>query len=279
MDRELLLFVMAAVVCAPVIVLVASLPWPTVHSGTAREVEASAWRAIWLPFLPASVILAALAGWAVTEPADAEAVGPVPLSCAVVVGLLATRALARAVLAACARPRGVVAGTFGLVRPRPVIDPRLCEVLDERAMRAVELHELAHARHFDPLRVLLAQLATDLLWFLPTPRRRLVAWLDSLEIARDEEAIALGAGPTDLATAILTCAAWNAGARAAGGVGITGAALEARIHRLLDHTGHAERPPEPARAWPAVALSQVAAAMAGATFGETIVAWLTRHLA
>lgn len=279
MDRELLLFVLVAMLCTPAVYLAAALPWPTPCSAAPRDIEAVAWRAIWLPFLPAALILAALGGWAVAEPAEAETVGPLSVGAAVAVGLLATRALVRAAKAACARPRGVVAGTFGLVRPRPVIDSRLREALDEPAMRAVELHEIAHARHFDPLRVLLAQLATDLLWLLPAPRRRLATWLDALEIARDDEAIAMGARPTDLANAILTCAAWNTEARSAGGVGITGAALAARVRRLLDHTGDAPLPLEPARAWPVVAISLVSAAIAGATFGETSIAWLTRHLA
>jgi hypothetical protein len=78
-----------------------------------------------------------------------------------------------------------------------VVSPALAEVLDPAALRAVHEHESAHARHHDPLRIWLAELAADLQWPSPSARARLQSWPETLELARDDEARERGAqGPT-----------------------------------------------------------------------------------
>lgn len=91
----------------------------------------------------------------------------------------------------------------GVLRPRILISPRLANALQDRELEAVVEHERAHARHRDPLRLWLAQLATDLQWPWPQARVRFRAWIHALELARDEEALARGVDGADLAAAIL----------------------------------------------------------------------------
>ncbi|MGH8257493.1 MAG: hypothetical protein ACRET0_14925, partial [Steroidobacteraceae bacterium] len=57
--------------------------------------------------------------------------------------------------------------------------------------------------HRDPLRIWLAQLVTDLQWPWPAAQRRLGAWLEALELARDQEARACGIDGAELAAAVL----------------------------------------------------------------------------
>src|SRR5215471_8634601 len=44
--------------------------WPAVHlqSGSARALERITWGRIWLPIVPALMVVAALCGWALVEP-------------------------------------------------------------------------------------------------------------------------------------------------------------------------------------------------------------------
>src|SRR5207247_683225 len=127
--------------------------------------------------------------------------------------------------------------TVGLLRPWIVFSPRLAKQLDDRQIEAALEHEHAHARHWDPLRIWLAQLATDLQWPWPQARERMEQWLIALELARDEEARVSGIEGTDLADAIITSARFcqnaNLSAQAAALTG-QAVALTERIARLLD---------------------------------------------
>jgi beta-lactamase regulating signal transducer with metallopeptidase domain len=108
-------------------------------------------------------------------------------------------------------------------------------LLDPDALAAALAHERAHVRHRDPFRIWLAQIATDLQGLGPFARRRLDAWLESLEIARDEDARSEGVRGEDLAAAVLAVAKMSAPATGAV-AGLTGtqASLASRVRRLLD---------------------------------------------
>jgi beta-lactamase regulating signal transducer with metallopeptidase domain len=93
--------------------------------------------------------------------------------------------------------------TVGFFRPRIIVSPQFAEAIDKQALAAAMEHEGAHARHRDPLRLWLAQLATELLWPAPAATLRLQIWKRALEIARDDEARSRGAAGPDLAAAIL----------------------------------------------------------------------------
>jgi beta-lactamase regulating signal transducer with metallopeptidase domain len=117
-----------------------------------------------------------------------------------------------------------------------VFSPRLAKKLDDRQIEAALEHELAHARHWDPLRIWLAQLVTDLQWPWPQAHERMHRWLIALELARDEAARAAGIEGTDLAEAIIVSVRFRQDANPPTQATLTGqaAALKERIARLLD---------------------------------------------
>jgi hypothetical protein len=184
-----------------------------------RATERLRWRAVWFPALPPALAFAALAGWAVQEPADAERVHVGYAVLAAPTAFTWARALGRAGVALVRGRRAAgPAVTVGLFAPRVSIDPRFARTLDCDELVAVRAHEEAHARRCDPLRVWLAQIATDLQWPLPGAAARYVEWRAALELARDEEARLAGADGGALASAIvkaLRMRAWAASPHAA----------------------------------------------------------------
>jgi beta-lactamase regulating signal transducer with metallopeptidase domain len=160
------------------------------------------------------------------------------IACAALFGLVLVRAAVRAVRALRAPVRAPAAMTRGLLRPRVVIAPELSARLDERALRAAIEHEAAHARHRDPLRLWLAQIATDLQWPSKAAGQRLVDWRNALELARDAEACDRVEG-SDLAAAVIEAARLGRAGHCDAVVGLVSDAGRAhafsdRIHRLLD---------------------------------------------
>jgi beta-lactamase regulating signal transducer with metallopeptidase domain len=123
----------------------------------------------------------------------------------------------------------------GLLRPWIVFSPRLAKALEDRAIEAALEHERAHARHWDPLRIWLAQLATDLQWPWPQARDRFAQWMLALELARDEEARAAGVDGSDLASAVLASARFRHNVTPFSSAALTGEprAIKERIARLL----------------------------------------------
>src|SRR5712692_7209535 len=106
-----------------------------------------------------SAVASALCGWALLEP-DPVPEG-VPTSLILMSTpflLLLTRAAVRAGWALIADPGDPGTATVGLLRPWIVFSPRLAKKLDDRQIEAALEHERAHVRHWDPLRIWLAQL-------------------------------------------------------------------------------------------------------------------------
>ena len=230
MDRELVLGMLALLLCGAAMGAFGWLRAPTT-TGSPLEEERTRWGAIWLPLLPAAVIFFALGGWALAEPDDAEPVPMFVLLLALPFAILWIRALVRAGRALMPM-KHVAAATVGLVKPRVVVSPDLAAALDPMALAAAIQHETAHARHRDPLRIWLAQLATDLQWPWPAARRRFRSWLEALELARDAEARLDGVAGEDLAAAIVAAVqlsrAWTLAALDGNGV-----ALVRRVAALL----------------------------------------------
>jgi hypothetical protein len=67
MSRDLVLATVALVLCGAVMALLGLLPARRLDRGeglaSARGLEKRAWRALWLPALPAAIALATLLGW------------------------------------------------------------------------------------------------------------------------------------------------------------------------------------------------------------------------
>lgn len=273
MNRELLLLGLTALVGGGAAWLVA--PLCNVPSCGAYEPvwqqERRAWRWLILPLVVVAGGTAMLLGWALQEPevSDERLTWLAWIAVAVVL-MLWLRAVARLGYAISVRPALPIA-VVGLARPSVVIDPRLREMLDDDAFAAALAHEAAHARHRDPLRIALAQLAADLQWPWPQPRRMLARWRELLEQTRDDEAVLAGVRPDDLAAAIVGAARWSV--RGAGAGLTDGRGLERRIRRLLDGAP----PDRPRRSWTFAILVVVGLAVAlviGFAVGDELLARL-----
>ena len=272
MDRELVLATLALPLCGAALLagslLRLRLRAPT-SSRSARALERHTWARIWLPLLPAALVLAFLTGWALQEPEDAEVAQPLLVIAAIGCAVIWLRAGTRAIRAL--RPASGLAMTSGLLRPRVTIAPSLAAHLDPRALAAVHAHEAAHARHRDPLRLWLAQLATDLQWPSQTARQRFADWRSALELARDAEACESVDG-SDLAAALIGAAQLGAGSSATVGLlGDSDRAFADRIHRLLEPSPIDRAPAS--RRWIGVLVMLSLAAAIGAAYGEAIVGW------
>ena len=252
--------------------------WPAVHlqSGSARALERSTWRRIWLPIVPALMVVAALCGWALVEP------DPVPenvpwslVLMGVPFGLLFMRAAARSGSAWMASQQDPATATVGLLRPWIVFSPYLAKRLRHPQIQAALEHERAHVRHRDPLRIWLAQLATDLQWPWPPARERLHQWLTALELARDEEARAAGVDGTDLAEVIVASARFTGQANLSTQAALIGepSSLKERITRLLNPLTEALDETNPvSRVLPWLLPPSLLVAVAlGSVFGERVI--------
>jgi hypothetical protein len=236
-DREVVLAVLALCVCTPLAMACGAVPTEHASLPAGWQLERFWWRRVWLPIVPTALAMALLVGWAMQEPDESdEVVTRVAVWLALFFALIWIRAASRAVRSlARASDGGMAAATVGLLRPRVIISPALTRMLDPNVVNAVREHEAAHARHADPLRIWLAQLATDLQWPCPAAHARWQAWREALEFARDDEARSRGADGADLAEAILALIRLRLGAplSTAAMVGNDGATLRARISRLL----------------------------------------------
>ncbi len=240
MEREALLAIVALALVGAVVWFLA-LPigrmWPRAPGS-----EPVAWWRLVFPLFAGVVVLAFLLGWALQapDPADQRAGIALHLLAIFTTGMV-IRALIRSVSSlrsyACAR---IPIGTIGLLTPRIVVSEEFRRRAPAAVLTAALAHEAAHARGRDPLRIWLAQLAADLQWPIPGTGRRLSAWLLALEVRRDDEAVANGVPPEDLAEAILTAARLHCAptTRLCAGAAGSGEGIAWRVRRLLSLEAH-----------------------------------------
>ena len=276
MSRDLVLATMVLVLCGAGAWLASWFPdgrdEPEGPQTSGRRLERRSWRRIWLTMLPAALGLATMLGWSLQEPSVTdEPLRPAVALIALPLALLWLRCAARACLALRAPRLPPALATVGLLRPRIVLAERVRGALDPEALAAALAHERVHVRHRDPLRIWVAQIATDLQWPSPSARGRFDRWLSALELARDEEARLAGVPGEDLAAAVVAVARLSS--RHAGGAvaALTGAetSLASRIERLLHPV-----PPDSARRslWvPLVVVASLAAGViVGAQYGDAL---------
>lgn len=104
-----------------------------------------------------------------------------------------------AVLFEDARPQAFCAG---LLRPRIYVSTGTLRALGSDELDAVMAHEAHHARLHDPLRVLIARVLSDALFFLPAVRRLADRYSALAELAADSAAVR-ARGTQPLASALL----------------------------------------------------------------------------
>lgn len=235
MDPELVLTIVAAVLFA-VVVWLGALAQGLFDRG-AGDTEQRAWWALVRPLSAWGVVFAFLWGWSLQEPNPAdERVGLHLELLAVVAAVIALRALVRAIRAArTPPPTSIPIATVGLLHPRIVVSQTFYDDAPPEVVAAALAHEKVHVERRDPLRILLAQLVTDLQWPVPGVSRRFASWLLALEADRDSAALAEGADAEDLAEAIVTAARLQCGPLRAAAAAAAGAGdhIRWRVQRLL----------------------------------------------
>ena len=275
MNRDVAFCALALSVCGLLTWCFGALPLRAPLDSSGVRMERARWWRLWLPLCPAALALALLAGWAWQEPARTdEILSPLALLTSLPVALVWTRAAWRAwrALGAAHRvaDRTDAAVAVGLWRPRVIVGAAFRQTIDDRALEAAVAHERAHVRHRDPLRLWLAQIATDLQWPARAASRRLSTWAAALELARDDEAREEGVRGEDLASAIMSALRLRrARVRPGAAACLTGqeGTLLLRLRRLLA--------PLPASSTGApgrglgLALALAALLLAGATLGLT----------
>ena len=80
---------------------------------------------------------------------------------------------------------------FGLLKPRICLSTGLIDALSDQELKAVLMHEDFHRRHYDPLRMLLAESMAAMLFFLPAAAEWRDLFLTSTELAADRHAMRL----------------------------------------------------------------------------------------
>lgn len=135
-----------------------------------------------------------------------------------------------------------VAFCFGLLRPRIMFSTCLLERLGDDEREAALWHEVAHARRREPLRSLLARLATKALFWLPAVGDLLDRYLLARELAADRFALEK---TSRRALAGALCSVMDDPAPA-GAVGLADL-TSARVERLLDPTAPLPRVFQPHR--------------------------------
>jgi TonB family protein len=96
-----------------------------------------------------------------------------------------------------------VPAVAGLLKPRIVVPERAAMELDTEELRAVLIHEDAHRRRYEPLRLALQRLALTVLFFYPPLWLLLRELSTSAEMACDEAVIEAGTGTEIYAAAIV----------------------------------------------------------------------------
>jgi hypothetical protein len=153
----------------------------------------------------------------------------------------------------------------GVLRPWICVSDALWSSLGPGEREAVLQHELSHLRWLDGALLAFARLGRAALWFLPGAGAALRRLSEQCELAADAEAIARGADPTALASALV-----RACERASGEPSPLlpfardgRSTIVRRVHRLLD------APADAKRRWPlAVALVVTLAVLRMTAFGN-----------
>jgi Zn-dependent protease with chaperone function len=96
-----------------------------------------------------------------------------------------------------------LAFTAGFLKPRVFVSTKLVDILDEKELRAVILHESHHQRSKDPLKGLVVSFISDFLFFLPVSRFLKKTYHLTSEMTADAYSVSSQADPLDLVGSLL----------------------------------------------------------------------------
>ncbi|MBE0713573.1 MAG: M56 family metallopeptidase [Candidatus Aminicenantes bacterium] len=96
-----------------------------------------------------------------------------------------------------------LAFTAGFLKPRVFISTKLVDILDEKELRAVILHESHHQRSKDPLKGLVVSFISDFLFFLPVSGFLKKTFHLTSELTADAYSINSQVDPLDLVSSLL----------------------------------------------------------------------------
>ena len=96
-----------------------------------------------------------------------------------------------------------LAFTAGFLKPRVFLSTKLVDILDEKELRAVILHESHHRKAKDPLKGLVVSFLSDFLFFLPVSRFLHKAYHLTSEMTADAYSVSSQADPLDLVGSLL----------------------------------------------------------------------------
>lgn len=99
--------------------------------------------------------------------------------------------------------RRPLAFTGGFLKPRVFLSTKLLDVLDEKELRAVVLHESRHQRSKDPLKELAVSFLSDFLFFLPVSGFLRKTYHLATEMTADAFSVSSQADPLDLVSSLL----------------------------------------------------------------------------
>jgi len=105
--------------------------------------------------------------------------------------------------------RSPLAFTGGFLKPRIFLSTELVEILDEKELRAVILHESHHQRSKDSLKGLVVSFICDFLFFLPVSRFLNKTYHLTSEMTADAYSVSSQADPLDLVGSLLKVQKFN----------------------------------------------------------------------
>ena len=132
--------------------------------------------------------------------------------------------------------------TGGVWRPFIALPERLVELLSLQELSAIVAHEVAHIERHDALKNLSLQIVGSVFWFNPAFHYLLRSYEHGRELACDRMAVAYGAAPTDLASALAKVSIFEQPPEALSVLSTGGSILE-RMKALVDA-------PAPKARWP-----------------------------
>ncbi|OAS82541.1 MULTISPECIES: M56 family metallopeptidase [Metabacillus] len=96
-----------------------------------------------------------------------------------------------------------IAFTFGFFKPTIVLSTELIAMLDHAELEAVIYHESAHQRYFDPLKVFVLQMISEVMWYIPLTKWAYQNYKIMIELAADEYAVNRMGSELGLGSALL----------------------------------------------------------------------------